>query len=80
MSLIHFTVKKDGFCGLFSPIAENRNAAVIMLEDGPPDSYLVKTALKWLNRSGVSAMGVGPEKSMKGASSRPSKKTSFLFA
>ncbi len=30
MSLIHYSVKKDGFCGLFSPIAENRNAAVII--------------------------------------------------
>ena len=58
MNLIHFTVKEDGFCGLFSPIAENRNAAVIILEDGHPDSYLVKTALKCLNRSGVSAMGM----------------------
>ena len=66
MRMTQYTVDKDGFCGLFSPIAENRNAAVIMLEDGPPDSYLVKTALKWLNRSGVSAMGVGPEKSLKG--------------
>ena len=71
MSLRHFTVEKDGFCGLFSPIAENRNAAVIILEDGPPDSYLVKAALKWLNRSGVSAMGVGPEKSMKGVHNWP---------
>ena len=71
MSFIHFTVEKDGFCGLFLPITENRKAAVIMLEDGPPDSYLVKTALKWLNRSGVSAMGVGPEKSMKGVHNWP---------
>ncbi len=71
MSLLHFTVKKDGFCGLFSPAAENRNAAVIILEDGSPDSFLVKTALKWINRMGVSAMGVGPEKSMKGVHSWP---------
>ena len=71
MSLRHFTVEKDGFCGLFSSIAENRNAAVIILEDGYPDSYLVRTALKWLNRSGVSAMGVGPEKSMKGVHNWP---------
>ena len=71
MSLKHFTVEKDGFCGLFSPIADNRNAAVIILEDGPPDSCLVKTALKWLNRSGVSAMGIGPEKSMKGVHNWP---------
>ncbi len=42
-----------------------------MLEDGPPDSYLVKTALKWLNRSGVSAMGIGPKKSMKGVHNWP---------
>ncbi len=71
MSLTHFTVRHDGFCGLFSSIAEHRNAAVIMLEDDPPDSYLVKTALKWLNRSGVSAMGIGPEKYMKGVHSWP---------
>jgi len=71
MRMTQYTVDKDGFCGLFSPIAENRNAAVIMLEDGPPDSYLVKTALKWLNRSGVSAMGVGPEKSLKGVHNWP---------
>lgn len=71
MSLSRFTVEKDGFCGLFSPIAENRNAAVIILEDGYPDSLLVKTALKWINRSGVSAMGVGPEKWMKGVHSWP---------
>jgi hypothetical protein len=50
MRMTQYTVDKDGFCGLFSPIAENRNAAIIMLEDGPPDSYLVKTALKWLNK------------------------------
>ena len=55
MSLIQYTVEKDGFCGLFSPIKENKNGVVIVLEDGHPDSYMVKTALKWLNRSGVSA-------------------------
>ena len=66
MNLIHYTVEKDGFCGLFSPIKENRKSVVIVLEDDYPDSYLVKTALKWLNRSGVSAMGIGPEKYMKG--------------
>ncbi len=71
MRLKHFTVEKDGFCGLFSPIAENRHAAVIVLEDGNPDSFIVKTAMKWLNRSGVSAMGVGPEKYMKGVHSWP---------
>ena len=71
MSFTQYTVEKDGFCGLFSPIKENRNAAVIVLEDGHPDSYIVKTAMKWLNRSGVSAMGVGPEKYMKGVHNWP---------
>ena len=71
MRLTHFTMKKDGFCGLFSPITVNRNAAVIILEDGPPDSFLVKTALKWINRMGVSAMGIGPEKEMKGVHNWP---------
>jgi hypothetical protein len=71
MKLRQYTLEKDGFCGLFSPIEENRNAAVIVLEDGHPDSYVVKTAMKWLNRSGVSAMGVGPEKYMKGVHSWP---------
>ena len=71
MSLIHFTVKKDGFCGLFSPIKENKKAAIIVLEDSHPDNYVVKTAMKWLNRSGVSAMGVGHEKSMNGVHNWP---------
>ena len=71
MSFTQYTVEKNGFCGLFSPIKENRNAAVIVLEDGHPDSYIVKTAMKWLNRSGVSAMGVGPEKYMKGVHNWP---------
>ena len=71
MSFINYTVEKDGFCGLFSPIEKNRNAAVIVLEDGPPDSLIVRTAMKWLNRSGVSAMGIGPEKYMKGVHNWP---------
>ena len=71
MRLKHFTVEKDGFCGLFSPSERNRNAAIIVLEDGHPDSYIVKTAMKWLNRSGVSAMGIGPEKYMKGVHNWP---------
>ncbi len=71
MNLKRYIVEKDGFCGLFSPIKDNRNAAVIVLEDGHPDSFIVKTAMKWLNRSGVSAMGVGPEKYMKGVHSWP---------
>ncbi|MBE5864446.1 MAG: acyl-CoA thioester hydrolase [Lachnospiraceae bacterium] len=71
MRLFNYTTEKDGFCGLFSPIEENGNAAVIVLEDGHPDSYVVKTAMKWLNQSGVSAMGVGPEKYMKGVHSWP---------
>ena len=71
MKLTQYTVKKDGFCGLFSPIKENKKAAIIILEDGHPDSYVVKTAMKWLNRSGVSAMGVGPERYMKGVHNWP---------
>ena len=71
MRLKQYSVEQDGFCGLFSPIERNRNAAVIVLEDGHPDSYVVKTAMKWLNRSGVSAMGVGPEKYMKGVHNWP---------
>ena len=71
MRMIPFTVEKDDFCGLFSPIKENRNAAIIVLEDGHPNSYHVKAAMKWLNRSGVSAMGVGPEKYMKGVHNWP---------
>ncbi len=71
MRLKQFTVDKDGFCGLFSPIKENRKTAIIVLEDGHPDSFIVKTAMKWLNRSGVSAMGVGPEKYMKGVHNWP---------
>ena len=71
MRKIPFTTKKDGFCGLFSPTAENTNAAIIVLEDGPPDSLLVKKALKWINLMGISAMGIGPEKEMKGVHSWP---------
>lgn len=71
MSLIQYTVKKDGFCGLFSPIKDNNGAAVIVLEDGHPNSYIVKKAIKWLNKSGVSAMGIGPEKYMKGVHNWP---------
>ena len=71
MRLKQYSVEQDGFCGLFSPIERNRNAAVIVLEDGHPDSYVVKIAMKWLNRSGVSAMGVGPEKYMKGVHNWP---------
>lgn len=71
MRLKHFTVENDGFCGLFSPTHRNRNAAIIVLEDGHPDSFIVKTAMKWLNRSGVSAMGIGPEKYMKGVHNWP---------
>ena len=71
MSLIQYTVKKDGFCGLFSPIKDNNGAVVIVLEDGHPNSYIVKKAMKWLNKSGVSAMGIGPEKYMKGVHSWP---------
>nr|MCR5726731.1 hypothetical protein [Lachnospiraceae bacterium] len=70
MNLTQYTVGKDGFCGLFSPI-KNSKAAVIVLEDGHPDSYVVKTAMKWLNKSGVSAMGIGPEKYMKGVHNWP---------
>ena len=62
MKLTQYTVKKDGFCGLFSPIKENKKAAIIVLEDSHPDNYVVKTAMKWLNRSGISTMGIGPEK------------------
>ena len=54
MRLVQCTTEKDGFYGLFSPIADNRKAAVIVLEDGHPNNYIVKTAMKWLNRSGVS--------------------------
>ena len=71
MRLKHFTVENDGFCGLFSPSERNRNAAIIVLEDEHPDSFIVKTAMKWLNRSGVSAMGIGPEKYMKGVHNWP---------
>ncbi len=71
MSLIQYTVKKDGFCGLFSPIKDNNGAAVIVLEDGHPNSYIVKKAVKWLNKSGLSAMGIGPEKYMKGVHNWP---------
>ena len=71
MSFIQYTVKNDGFCGLFSPIKENGKAVVIVLEDGHPNSYVVKTALKWLNQSGGSAMGIGPEKYMKGVHNWP---------
>ncbi len=71
MSMKQYTVEKDGFCGLFSPIEDSRDAAIIVLEDGPPDSLIVRTAIKWLNRSGVSAMGVGPEKYMKGVHNWP---------
>ena len=71
MRLTQYTVEKDGFCGLFSPIGTNRNAAVIILEDGHPDSFVVRTAMKWLNKTGVSAMGVGPEKYMRGVHSWP---------
>jgi len=51
------------------------------LEDGHPDSYVVKTAMKWLNKSGVSAMGIGPEKYMKGVHNWPWRtlKTQFIF-
>ncbi len=71
MSMIQYTVKKDGFCGLFSPIKDNNGAVVIVLEDGHPNSYIVKKAMKWLNKSGVSAMGIGPEKYMKGVHNWP---------
>ena len=71
MRLVQYTTEKDGFCGLFSPIADNRKAAVIVLEDGHPNNYIVKTAMKWLNRSGVSAMGIGPEKYMRGVHNWP---------
>lgn len=71
MKLTQYTVKKDGFCGLFSPIKENKKAAIIVLEDSHPDNYVVKTAMKWLNRSGISAMGIGPEKYMKGVHNWP---------
>ena len=71
MNLTQYTVEKDGFCGLFSPIKENKKTVIIVLEDGHPDSYMVKTAMKWLNRSGVSAMGIGPEKYMRGVHNWP---------
>ena len=71
MKLTQYTVKKDGFCGLFSPIKENKKAAIIVLKDSHPDNYVVKTAMKWLNRSGISAMGIGPEKYMKGVHNWP---------
>ena len=35
MRLLHHTVEKDGFCGLFSPIEENRNAKLLEKNTAP---------------------------------------------
>ena len=69
--MIQFTEIRDGFCGLFSQIPDDRKSVVLVAEDETPDSFLVRTAMKWLNRMGVSSMGIGPEKSMQGLHSWP---------
>ncbi len=64
--MIRFTEKRDGFCGLLSQIPNEGNKIIIVAEDQVPDSFLVKAFMVWLNKLGVSSMGIGPEKSMNG--------------
>ena len=64
-----FTEKTDGFCGLLSQ--KERTAVIILTEDEYPDMFLVKKGMKWINQMGCSALGIGPEKSMKGLHSWP---------
>lgn len=64
--MIRFNEQGDGFCGLLSQIPNDNSKIIIVAEDQVPDSFLVKAFMKWLNKLGVSSMGIGPEKSMKG--------------
>ena len=69
MRKIRFTERTDGFCGLLSQ--QEGKAVIILTEDEYPDMFLVKKGMKWINQMGCSALGIGPEKSMKGLHSWP---------
>ena len=66
MKTIRFTEKSNGFCGLFSEIPGEKEAAVILMNDDDPDDFLSNIGMKWLNQMGLAAMAVGPERSRKG--------------
>lgn len=71
MKLLKYQTEPDGFCAVFSQIPEDGRAAIIIMNDDGPEDFLSKIGLKWLNKLGVSAMAVGPEKEQKGLHSWP---------
>lgn len=46
MKTIRFTEKSNGFCGLFSEIPGEKEAAVILMNDDDPDDFLSNIGMK----------------------------------
>ena len=55
-----YSIKKDGFYGLYFP-AETKSAMILMLGDSPEDT-LAKAGAKWFLKHGISVMTMSPEK------------------
>jgi len=56
MKKIRFTEKSNGFCGCFSGMLGEREAAIILMNDDGPDDFLSRIGMKWLNGMGLAAM------------------------
>ncbi len=66
-----FRIDSDGFNGAWYPApSQSDRGLIIMLGDSSED-YMARTAAKWLNRQGINAMAMSPDKKDYGHHSYP---------
>ena len=67
-----FRIDSDGFNGAWYPApSQSDRGLIIMLGDSSED-YMARTAAKWLNRQGINAMAMSPDKKDYGHQVAPS--------
>ena len=68
---LKFTPEKDGFYGAWYPASFGSGRAMIIMLGDSSDDLMARTGAKWLNKMGISALAMSPDKKDYGHHSYP---------
>ena len=62
MKIKHFRIETHGFYGAYFPSKEKSRSAVILMLGDDAEDYMARCGAKWVNRLGVNALTMAPDK------------------
>lgn len=75
-----FTPENDGFFGAWYPASSECDRAMIIMLGDSSDDLMARTGAKWLNRLGISALAMSPDKKDYGHHSYPLERFGYAIS